>query len=84
VFHAEPPVVGGTDAYGRSKAKVEVFARGLQALGAPVAITYPGMVLGPPAGDQFGEAAEGVEGVARLGYTEFAPADNARASVSSG
>jgi dihydroflavonol-4-reductase len=66
-FHADLPVVGGADAYGRSKAKVEVFARGLQARGAPVAITYPGMVLGPPAGSQFGEAAEGVEGVVRLG-----------------
>lgn len=65
-LRADLPVAGGTDAYGRSKASVEVYARGLQASGAPVAITYPGMVLGPPAGDQFGEAAEGVEGVLRL------------------
>ena len=66
-YHVDLPVVGGSDAYGRSKARVEVYARGLQAEGAPVAITYPCMVLGPPAGAQFGEGAEGVEGVVRLG-----------------
>lgn len=60
VLHADLPVVGGSDGYGRSKAEVEKYARGLQEAGAPVAITYPGMVLGPPAGNQFGEAAEGV------------------------
>jgi dihydroflavonol-4-reductase len=67
LFHADLPVAGGTDAYGRSKAKVEEYARGLQAKGAPVAITYPGMVLGPAAGNQLGEASEGVVGVLRLG-----------------
>ena len=61
VLHADLPVVGGSDGYGRSKAVVEAYARGLQDGGAPVDITYPGMVLGPPAGEQFGEAAEGVE-----------------------
>lgn len=55
------PVHGAADGYGQSKARVEIFARGLQAAGAPVVITYPGMVLGPPAGNQFGEAAEAVE-----------------------
>ncbi len=65
-LHAGLQVAGGADAYGRSKAEVETFARGLQARGAPLAITYPGMVLGPPAGDQFGEAAEGVAGAVRL------------------
>lgn len=66
-LHADLPVAGGVDVYGRSKASVERYARGLQEEGAPVAITYPGMVLGPPAGGQFGEAARGVEGVVRLG-----------------
>jgi nucleoside-diphosphate-sugar epimerase len=58
---AELPVVGGADGYGTSKAQVEIYARGLQDAGAPVNITYPGMVLGPPVGDQFGEAGEGVK-----------------------
>jgi nucleoside-diphosphate-sugar epimerase len=63
---ADLPVVGGTDGYGRSKAQVELYARGLQDAGAPLNITYPGMVLGPPAGNQFGEAAEGVRAALRL------------------
>jgi len=66
-YHSDLPVVGGSDAYGRSKARTEVYARGLQAVGAPVVISYPCMVLGPPAGDQFGEGAEGVVGAVRLG-----------------
>ncbi|MGP4058146.1 SDR family NAD(P)-dependent oxidoreductase [Mycobacterium sp. 4D054] len=66
LLHADLPVVGGSDGYGRSKAAVEAYARGLQDGGAPVNITYPGMVLGPPAGDQFGEAAEGVEASVKM------------------
>jgi nucleoside-diphosphate-sugar epimerase len=63
---ADLPVVGGTDGYGTSKAQVEIYARGLQDAGAPVSITYPGMVLGPPVGDQFGEAGEGVKAALQL------------------
>lgn len=66
VLHADLPVVGGSDGYGKSKAVVEAYARGLQDGGAPLNITYPGMVLGPPAGDQFGEAAEGVEAAVKM------------------
>lgn len=49
-----------------SKAQVEIYARGLQDAGAPVNITYPGMVLGPPVGDQFGEAGEGVRAALQM------------------
>ncbi|MBI2699792.1 MULTISPECIES: NAD-dependent epimerase/dehydratase family protein [Mycobacterium] len=63
---ADLPVVGGTDGYGTSKAQVEIYARGLQDAGAPVTITYPGMVLGPPVGDQFGEAGEGVKAALQM------------------
>ncbi len=66
VLHADLPVAGGSDGYGKSKAAVEDYARGLQEDAAPVNITYPGMVLGPPAGDQFGEAAEGVEAAIKM------------------
>ena len=58
---ADLPVAPGLDPYGVSKAEVETYARGLQEEGAPVVITYPGMVLGPPAGTQTGEATEGIE-----------------------
>jgi dihydroflavonol-4-reductase len=62
-FEADLPAAGGSDGYGQSKARVELYVRDLQESGAPVTITYPGMVLGPPVGDQFGEAAEGVRWV---------------------
>jgi dihydroflavonol-4-reductase len=63
---ADLPVVGGADGYGTSKAQVEIYARGLQDAGAPVNITYPGMVIGPPVGDQFGEAGEGVRAAVQM------------------
>lgn len=60
------PVVEGLDEYGASKAVVEEYARGLQDGGAPIHTTYPGMVVGPPAGDQLGEGTEGVRAASRL------------------
>lgn len=51
------------DAYGISKAAVENYARSLQDDGAPVVISYPGMVVGPGIGGRFGEVAEGFETV---------------------
>ncbi|WP_211696877.1 NAD-dependent epimerase/dehydratase family protein [Mycobacterium spongiae] len=68
MLEADLPVVGGTDGYGQSKAQVEIYARGLQDAGAPVSITYPGMVLGPPVGNQFGEAGEGVKAALGLHF----------------
>ncbi|HEU4362976.1 MAG TPA: SDR family NAD(P)-dependent oxidoreductase [Mycobacterium sp.] len=64
---ADLPVSGGADGYGRSKSQVERYARGLQDAGAPVNISYPGMVLGPPVGNQFGEAGHGVQAALKMG-----------------
>lgn len=61
----EPAGMG--DAYGESKSAVERYARSLQADGAPVVITYPGMVVGPGVGNRFGEVAGGFETVLRGG-----------------
>jgi nucleoside-diphosphate-sugar epimerase len=66
VLTADLPVVGGADGYGTSKAQVEIYARGLQDAGAPVNITYPGMVLGPPVGNQFGGAGEGLRAAVQM------------------
>ncbi len=63
---ADLPVVGGADGYGTSKAQVEIYARGLQDAGASVNITYPGMVIGPPVGNQFDEAGEGVKAALQM------------------
>lgn len=65
-LHADLPVTGGSDGYGRSKAREERYVRGLQDDGAPVNITYPGMVLGPPVGDRYGEAGEGVRAALQM------------------
>lgn len=63
---ADLAVTGGADGYGTSKAQVDIYARGLQDAGAPVNTTYPGMVIGPPVGDQFGEAGEGVKAALQM------------------
>lgn len=65
-LRADLPVAGGSDGYGRSKAREEQYVRGLQDAGAPVNVTYPGMVLGPPVGDRFGEAGEGVRAALQM------------------
>jgi dihydroflavonol-4-reductase len=62
----ELPVADGLDDYGASKAAVERYVRGLQDEGAPIDITYPGMVLGPPAGEQVGESTTAITAVLRL------------------
>lgn len=51
-FQADPvtvdhPVMGNDEAYGRSKAACERFARSLQARGKPVVTVYPSSVIGP-------------------------------------
>ncbi|TLF81185.1 NAD-dependent epimerase/dehydratase family protein [Nocardia cyriacigeorgica] len=67
LLHADLPPGGGRDGYARSKALVEQYARDLQQQGAPVTVTYPSAVLGPAAGDQFGESGEAVVAFIRSG-----------------
>lgn len=58
--HADrEPSTGGVT-YAGSKRTAERVARSYQGRGAPVTITYPGAVLGPPAGTASGLAARGV------------------------
>lgn len=60
LMHSDLPPTDVKSGYGRSKADAEHIARRYQEQGAPVTISYPGGVLGPPIGSSFGEAAEGV------------------------
>ena len=57
-LHPDLPVADCDLAYGRSKALCETSARTYQEQGAPVVITYPSGILGPPAGRALGETAE--------------------------
>lgn len=54
-------------AYGRSKAMAEDHARGRQAEGAPVVITYPSGVTGPPAGPVVGAVSDSFGAILRAG-----------------
>lgn len=67
LLHSDLPPAGGSDGYGTSKAQVERYARELQERGAPVVVTYPSCVAGPPAADQFGESGEAVAAFVRVG-----------------
>lgn len=66
-LHGDLPVAQPDSAYGRSKAAADLYARSLQEAGAPVVITYPGAVMGPPAGTSFGEANDSMAGFLRFG-----------------
>jgi nucleoside-diphosphate-sugar epimerase len=69
VIHAElPPVVNANNPYTRSKALAEQWVRERQAAGDPIAIVYPGGVVGPPVGDVIGDAAEGFATMMRSGF----------------
>jgi len=57
-IHVDLPPARAMGAYGRSKAEAETYVRGLQDQGAPVVITYPSGVLGPPAGSAAGEMSD--------------------------
>ena len=54
-------------AYSQSKAQAEEHVRRRQAEGAPIVITYPAAVWGPPAGQAIGESIAALEHYARHG-----------------
>lgn len=69
VLHVDlPPATHAANPYTRSKALAEEFVRGRQAAGEPVTIVYPGGVSGPPAGDAFGDVAEGFMSMLKSGF----------------
>jgi dihydroflavonol-4-reductase len=68
IIHSDlPPATHADNAYTRSKALSEEFARTHQAAGDPVVIVYPGGVSGPPAGQSFGDVAEGFISMLKIG-----------------
>jgi dihydroflavonol-4-reductase len=68
-LHTDLPPAQVANAYGRSKATAETWVRERQAEGAPITVTYPAGVVGPPAGPAFGEWAEGIVSHLRLGLS---------------
>ena len=67
VIHRDLPLVQPKGAYGRSKVESDLIARRLQDEGAPVVITYPGGIIGPPAGALNGESNLTLEVFAKSG-----------------
>jgi dihydroflavonol-4-reductase len=67
LVHAELPPAKVATAYSQSKAQAEEHVRRRQADGAPVVITYPAAVWGPPAGQAIGESIAALEYYARHG-----------------
>jgi len=67
LVYADLPLRGGGDDYANSKVRVEQYVRELQQQGAPVSITYPCTVLGPPACHELGESGEGVSSFLKSG-----------------
>jgi nucleoside-diphosphate-sugar epimerase len=68
-LHTDLPPAQVANAYGRSKATAETWVRERQAEGAPITMTYPAGVVGPPAGPAFGEWADGIVTHLRLGLS---------------
>ncbi len=67
VLRADLPPAPASGPYARSKADAEGLIRRWQGEGAPVTSTYPGGVVGPPAGTAFGEMADALVTHLRMG-----------------
>ena len=72
--HPDLPIARCASAYGRSKALAEEHARRRQAEGAPVVITYPSGVAGPPAGPLCGALSDSLGAILRAGAMPLADA----------
>jgi dihydroflavonol-4-reductase len=72
LLHTGLPVANGETGYTRSKSAAEGYARQLQAEGAPVAISYPGGVFGPSAGELVGESAASIAFALKMGLLPYA------------
>ena len=67
LIHANLPPAAAAAAYGQSKSLAEEHVRKRQAEGAPIVITYPAAVWGPPAGTAMGESIQALEPYTRIG-----------------
>jgi nucleoside-diphosphate-sugar epimerase len=67
LIHANLPPAAAGAAYGQSKSLAEEHVRKRQAEGAPIVITYPAAVWGPPAGTSMGESIKALTHYARAG-----------------
>jgi dihydroflavonol-4-reductase len=67
-LHVELAPAELESAYGRSKSLAEQYVRRRQAEGAPIVITYPASVMGPPAGQAAGEVSAAVATHLQMGW----------------
>jgi len=67
-LHTDLPPAELTSAYGRSKSLAEQEVRRHQAQGAPIVITYPASVMGPPAGRSSGEVSAALATHLQMGW----------------
>ena len=67
LLHSNLPPATVDTAYGQSKSMAEEHVRKRQAEGAPIVITYPAAVWGPPAGTATGESIQALIPYARAG-----------------
>jgi dihydroflavonol-4-reductase len=74
LVHADLSPAKVHTAYSQSKARAEEHVRKRQAEGAPIVITYPAAVWGPPAGQAIGESIAALEHYARSGLVMSAGA----------
>ena len=66
VISLQTPTVDGRSAYARTKGYADRVARGLQDAGAPVVVTYPSSVVGPPFSTAPGVTQQGWSPIVRL------------------